>query len=363
MESVATTAPQPGFSAIYREHVSFVRGAIRRLGVPSWLEDDAVQDVFVIAHRHLGGFLGEHHDGWLLVIARRVAFRHRRTALRQRRKLDALRTWIGLSPVERPWQAPEARLLLREMTARLVREQHDAFECCEVHGYTAHEAAARLGVNPNTVSTRLRAARHELRRALVEMPTDHAPPSRAAFARGWLLLWPRLVTGSWWPATQAAIWAGCTATLVATGIAALGPGPSPSGPAAPAIATAVGAVEDPATPTPVPAEVPAEVPSIGAVELAPAAVPLQRPSVPADAGTREAVTREAMSPGDAPPVDPSLPLLGAEQLAQAWRALDTGRVDEARRLVDDHLRRYPDSALAVERARLVKRLATHGQGR
>lgn len=342
MQALASPLPAPRFSALYREHVSFVRGAVRRLGVPSWLEEDAVQDVFVVAHRHLRDFTGDRHDGWLLVIARRVAFRHRRTALRQRRKLDALRLWLGLAPVDRPWQAPEARLLLRELAGRLGREQHEAFERCEVLGYTALEAATQLGLNPNTVATRLRAARHELERALVDTPARHAspPPSRAAFARGWLLLWPRLVTGSWWPAAQGSIWAIVTAAIVATAVTAMQP-PSPRPPAPRHAALLPDAVE-PEIDVPRPAEVPQlEAPAIAAPTEA-STPPVQRPG-----------------PRRAPMVaeDPALPMLGAEDLAAAWTAIDRGDLDAARKLVDAHQRRYPESPLAAERARIVQRLA------
>jgi hypothetical protein len=52
-----------------------------------------------------------------------------------------------------------------------------------------------------------------------------------------------------------------------------------------------------------------------------------------------------------------LPPLGAELLAQAWRALDRGRIDEARRLVQTHRARHPESPIADERRRLEDRLA------
>ncbi len=345
MQALASPLPAPRFSEIYREHVSFVRGVVRRLGVPSWLEEDAVQDVFVVAHRHLRDFSGDRHDGWLLVIARRVAFRHRRTALRQRRKLDALRLWLGLAPVDRPWQAPEARLLLRELAGRLGREQHEAFERCEVLGYTAMEAATQLGLNPNTVATRLRAARHELERALIDTPGRRraAPPSRAAFARGWLLLWPRLVTGTWWPAAQASIWAIGTAALVATAVAVAPtttPRPSPT-----IHSMSTPSVVEAEVTAPAPAEVPTTIESAPAIAttMEPSAPPLQRPSA-----RREPAPRDLPAPG--------LPLLGAEELARAWQAIDRGDLDGARRLVDGHLQRYPESPLAAERARIVERL-------
>jgi len=342
VQSVATTLLPLRFSSLYRENFAFVRAAIRRLGVPSWLEDDAVQDVFIVAHRHLADFAGDGLEGWLLVIARRIAFRHRRSATRQRRKLDALRMWLGLGAAEKPWQAIEARMLLGEMTQRLGREQHEAFEWCEVRGYTAMEAALELGLNPNTVSTRLRAARLELRRALVDAPVDRTPPTRAAFARGWLLLWPRLVTGSWWPITQAGIWASASALLVATGIATVVPQRATATaaalpPVADAHATAIHANEG-RVPAP-----PAEVPTIATSPAISTSTALPTP------------TQRRIEPVPASP-EPALALLGAEQLADAWLAFERGELDVARRLVLEHRSRHPSSPLEPERARLLTKL-------
>ncbi|MBK6918569.1 MAG: sigma-70 family RNA polymerase sigma factor [Deltaproteobacteria bacterium] len=331
--------PASGFRAVYRENLPLVRATIRRLGVPSWLEDDAVQDVFVVAHRRLDDFDGDRIDGWLVVIARRVAFRHRRSAQRHRRKLDALRTWMGFAPPERPWQAPEARVLLREMTRRLAAEQQQAFAWCEVEGYTAIEASQRYGVNPNTVSTRLRAARHELRRALVELPIDAAPRPGSARAHGLWLLWPRLLLGKAWPAAAAASWALVTAVAVISIIASFdraAPMRRPST-AAPVV-TASAPVPPPSVAAPV-----VELPAVAAPELA-------RPEIPAP------VARATTIRTPPPPAIPALPLLGAEQLAEAWRRLAAGEYDAARRLLDDHQQRHPDSPLDGTRARLRARL-------
>ncbi|MBX7084391.1 MAG: sigma-70 family RNA polymerase sigma factor [Nannocystaceae bacterium] len=344
----ATTTELPSFAAIYREHAPVVRAAVRRLGVPSWSIEDAVQDVFVVAHRHLADFDGGSLDGWLLVIARRVAFRHRRSAWRQRRKLDALRQWLGLAPPERPWQAPEAQLLLRQMLARLAREQHQAFEVCEVQGHTAQEAAAQLGINPNTVATRLRAARLELRRALVEPPVPRAQVSRMAMARAYLVLWPRVRFDSISSTLQAAIgggaWALGTAAVVATVIAWTQPRretPQDRGDAITVVREADALPAAAAVAPPAPAELHVPTPPLVA------SPPVQRAAT-----SPRAASRDEVAP---------LPPLDAELLAQAWRALDRGAVDEARRLVQTHRARHPDSPIADERRRLEDRLAQRQQ--
>jgi RNA polymerase sigma-70 factor (ECF subfamily) len=338
----ATTSAAPSFVAIYREHSPWIRAAVRRLGVPSWSIEDAVQDVFVVAHRRLEDFDGRELEGWLMVITRRVAFRHRRSALRQRRKLDALRLWLGLAPAERPWEAPEARLLLGQMLARLARDQHEAFEVCEVQGHTAMEAAQQLGVNPNTVATRLRAARIELRRVLVEPPMPRMQASRVAMARAYVLLFPRLLLGRLHEAVAIGAWALGTAVVVAIAIAKMEPRPEP----APIVRIASVAS------TPLASEVVAELP---AVVPAPAEVvaPARAVEVAATPVRSVVAARPSMTPTSAEP----LPRLDAELLAQAWLALDNGRIDDARRLVATHRVRHPDSPIAAERQRLEDRLA------
>lgn len=340
--------PRRRFSAVYRENLALVRATIRRLGVPTWLEDDAVQDVFVTMYRRIDDVPGEHIAGWLVVIARRVAFRHRRTALRHRRKLDALRTWMGFAPPERPWQAPEARTLLREMTRRLAPEQHQAFAWCEVEGYTAVEASERYGVNPNTVSTRLRAARHELRRALVEMPLDPAERARPRRAHALWLLWPRLALGSWWPAATAGVWAVVTAIVVVAAIAMFD-GRRVSG--ADGTVAAID-VEDDAGGPPVHSPATFELPRVQPEAASMPAIANEAP--PVSAASRAIVPRIATAQNAVP--TPRLPLLGAEELAAAWRALQVGDHGQARRLLEAHERRHPESPLADSRARLRARL-------
>ena len=67
---------------IYAEHVAMVWRALRRLGVPETSIEDAVQDVFLVAHRRAGEFEGRSSvKTWLYGIALRVAKDHRRAAM------------------------------------------------------------------------------------------------------------------------------------------------------------------------------------------------------------------------------------------------------------------------------------------
>ena len=80
-------APLPPLSRLYRESFDDVWAALRRLGVPAASLEDAVHDVVVVAHRRREDFEGRSGARtWLLGIARRIAFRYRRTEARTLRR-------------------------------------------------------------------------------------------------------------------------------------------------------------------------------------------------------------------------------------------------------------------------------------
>lgn len=153
-----------GVEALYRQHFSFVWRSLRRLGVrPSSLED-AVQDVFLVAHRKLHAF--EHrstHKAWLFAIAARVAAEHRRRDGRLHLDPDATLATAH----------PEKTLALRQQVDRLDRildtlvdEQRVVFVMAEIEQFSAPEIAEVLSVKLNTVYSRLRLARSHFERAL-----------------------------------------------------------------------------------------------------------------------------------------------------------------------------------------------------
>ena len=155
---------------MYEEHFAFVWRNLRRLGVPEASLRDAAQDVFVVVHRRLGEYDARSKlRSWLYSILNRVA----REYGRRRRRKDPARVedaeQVADPRAEPPDQGAERseslRLLLR-LLDDLDLEKREAFVLSDLEEMTAPEIADALGVNLNTVYSRIRAARRELSAAL-----------------------------------------------------------------------------------------------------------------------------------------------------------------------------------------------------
>jgi RNA polymerase sigma-70 factor (ECF subfamily) len=248
-EPCAASASQP-FETFFRAHYDFVWRNLRRLGVPGPQVDDALQDVFVTAHRKRDQL---HEDAseraWLFTILRRVAFRYRRSESRHQRKIDALGHMAPTEHIDRTQEGVDARRFLGSFLAGLGDKRRPVFVMIELEGMTAPEVAGALDLKLNTVYSRLRLGRaafdrevgklhareraHE--RVIARADRTDNPPAGAA-AAAWLLFEPRLATpgaaasGGW------AIWSqvGIFATTVVAGTAFLlaatthAPRPEPS---------------------------------------------------------------------------------------------------------------------------------------
>jgi RNA polymerase sigma-70 factor (ECF subfamily) len=160
------------FDALYEREFDFVWRTLRRYGVPEGAIDDAVQDVFLVAHGRLAAFEGRSSlRTWVFGIARRVARDHRpstraRATAMDGDVLEALADIAARSPLATV-EAIERAELLEKLLASLSREKREAFILVELEEMTVLEASDALGVNANTVSSRVRAARQELEQALV----------------------------------------------------------------------------------------------------------------------------------------------------------------------------------------------------
>lgn len=164
--------PSAEFEAVYREHFRFVWRCTRRLGIEGATVDDVVQETFLVVHRRLAEFEGRSSmKTWLYGIVRRVVSDHRRTL---RRKpglddagcdLDTVRDTSGRGPEASIEQGEQLRLV-RRLLLELDEEKREVFVLTELEGMTMAEIAEALDVNPNTVSSRLRAARREFEEAL-----------------------------------------------------------------------------------------------------------------------------------------------------------------------------------------------------
>lgn len=162
----ASLARAPEFEAVYRAHHGFVWRALQHLGVDAARVDDAAQDVFLVVHRRLPQFVMRAPiRTWLFEIARRVASRYRRKAAGERRHEPLVEAEVT-APTSSTLEHAEAVAIVARLLAGLAPEQAVVFVLAELEQWRAPEIAEELGVNVNTVYTRLRAARRELDRLL-----------------------------------------------------------------------------------------------------------------------------------------------------------------------------------------------------
>jgi RNA polymerase sigma-70 factor, ECF subfamily len=150
--------------ALYREHFQFIWRSLRRLGVRDSSVADAVQDVFLVAHRKLDGFEGRSsHRVWLFAIAIRVAAEYRRRD--GRLQLDENATGVA-KQLETTLELRRRVHLLDTLLGTLSDPQREVFVMAEVEGFSVPEIAEALGEKLNTIYSRLRLGRARFERAL-----------------------------------------------------------------------------------------------------------------------------------------------------------------------------------------------------
>ena len=151
------------FEQVYGETAPIVLRAMRRL-VPRDLVDDAVQEVFMTVARRLHEFEGRSKTStWIYAIVLKVASDQRRSRRRQDRRVNALAAEppaSSRSPEQQANLRTGARLLHRVLD-EMTDELREVFVLAELEEMPGPEIAALLGLNQNTASSRLRAARAE----------------------------------------------------------------------------------------------------------------------------------------------------------------------------------------------------------
>lgn len=156
---------------VYREHARFVWRVVRRLGVEPALAEDLVHEVFLIVHRRIADFDGRASmTAWLYGIARGVAANHRRGRSREQRRIEhtALQTGPAHEADEQV-RTQQAAGLLARFLAELDPDKRVAFELAEFEGLRAPEIADLLGVNVDTIYSRLREARRRFVELIAQM--------------------------------------------------------------------------------------------------------------------------------------------------------------------------------------------------
>lgn len=150
---------------LYAEHFDFVWRSLRRLGVRSEELDDAAQDVFIVLLRRRAEFKGHSsHRTWLFGIANNVSHEYRRKRERAGRMTPVNEDHLGalhdtrVSPLEQASSAQALRFV-DAFLASLDEDKRNVFILAELEQMSAPEIASALSVKPNTVYSRLRAAR------------------------------------------------------------------------------------------------------------------------------------------------------------------------------------------------------------
>jgi RNA polymerase sigma-70 factor (ECF subfamily) len=181
MSNTATT-PRPcprapatslTFESVYADTAGFVWRAARRFGVEGAALEDLCQEVFVAVHNGLSEFAGLGSvKTWVFGILRNSVRMYRRGLAR---KEPPGRIRWSVSDAEEvgsqdksPYELVSSAQALRiahDILESLDEDKREAFVLVELEQWSIVDAAEALGVNVNTVSTRLRAARKEFAQA------------------------------------------------------------------------------------------------------------------------------------------------------------------------------------------------------
>jgi len=164
----ASTEGFQDFSAVFEAEFSYVCRVLRRLGVRSADLEDVAQEVFVTVHRKFAEYdRARPIRPWLFAFAFRSASNHQRLA-RHRREVSG-------TPLSEPPAAttPEDALSDRQAQELVLAalqgvplDRRSALIMHDIDGFSAPEIAEALSVPVNTVYSRVRIARDELKKAL-----------------------------------------------------------------------------------------------------------------------------------------------------------------------------------------------------
>jgi RNA polymerase sigma-70 factor, ECF subfamily len=164
---------------LFRAWAPNVARILARLGVPRADLDDAVQEVFLTAHRR-GGYVegAAKPQTWLYEIALRTASNARRRT--RRRPTQQSEAALDLAPATArdPHESAELRQQLdrvAEAIERIPGEAKLTFVLAEIDGASAEEVARIQGIALGTVYSRLHNARKTFRAAYAELAQEPDP--------------------------------------------------------------------------------------------------------------------------------------------------------------------------------------------
>lgn len=154
----------PSFEALYADHYDFLWRCALRLGAAPKDVEDIVQEAFMIALRRYDQTQftseGARPSTWLFAILHNVLRNHARGERRRRARLEA----VAVTEQNRVGSELQAKSslglrLLDEFLADLDPDRRTVFVLADLEGMRGPEIAHALGLNHNTVRSRLRGAR------------------------------------------------------------------------------------------------------------------------------------------------------------------------------------------------------------
>ena len=157
---------------LYAKHADFVVRVARQFGAPAGELEDIVHDVFLVVHRRLDEYRSERGTmrAWLYGICRNVVYHHLRSRTRAEQRLQRL-------PVPEPRPGPDDELARSHALAAvqgfldgLDEGRRMVFALIDIEGMPAPEVAQALGLNLNTVYSRLRLARQQFEAYIRRLP-------------------------------------------------------------------------------------------------------------------------------------------------------------------------------------------------
>ncbi len=164
------------FDQGYRASFGFVYRCVRRMGVDQPSVDDVVQEVFVVVYRRWADFDARLSlRGWIYGIVVRVVREHRRSTRRRARVLESVDS-AALPAHPSPESAGPERLLAQQQTLNKLGRLLEALDepkrellvLAELEQMSAPEIAQALGLNLNTVYSRLASARKKFSQLCAE---------------------------------------------------------------------------------------------------------------------------------------------------------------------------------------------------
>lgn len=169
---LAQASPAPTLRAIFEQTAPRLLRFLRYLGVNEGELDDALQEVFVIAHRRMSELREQAKlEPWLRAIALNVARNQRRARGRRREQPSA--EPIEIVAQDGPYEDLErrrARAQLAGLLEQLTDEQRAVVVLYEIEQLPMREVAESLDCPLQTAYSRLHAAREALRRAWASSP-------------------------------------------------------------------------------------------------------------------------------------------------------------------------------------------------